>query len=60
MTTPQPSPSKTVAERIASIDVLRGLTMLLMLWVNDIGDGEQGTSRTCRSGCCTCPGRSTA
>jgi heparan-alpha-glucosaminide N-acetyltransferase len=24
-------------ERITSIDVLRGLTMLLMLWVNDIG-----------------------
>jgi heparan-alpha-glucosaminide N-acetyltransferase len=51
MATPQPSPpvaagkrpvaaseqSLAVGERIVSMDVLRGLTMLLMLWVNDIG-----------------------
>jgi predicted acyltransferase len=30
------------AERIASIDVFRGLTMLLMLLVNDIGDTDLG------------------
>jgi predicted acyltransferase len=31
-----------VPRRIVSIDVFRGLTMLLMLFVNDIGDGELG------------------
>ena len=30
------------AERIASIDVFRGLTMLVMLFVNDIGDSDLG------------------
>jgi predicted acyltransferase len=34
------SPSAT--DRIASIDVFRGLTMLLMLFVNDIGDIDLG------------------
>ena len=30
------------APRIASIDVFRGLTMLLMLFVNDLGDSDLG------------------
>lgn len=34
------------AERIASIDVFRGLTMLLMLFVNDIGDSDLGHNET--------------
>ncbi len=38
MTTAPQSPRQPPVERIASIDVFRGLTMLLMLFVNDIGD----------------------
>lgn len=34
----QQFPSPRPTERIASIDVFRGLTMLVMLFVNDIGD----------------------
>ena len=37
-----PSPPVSPTERIASIDVFRGLTMLLMLFVNDIGDADLG------------------
>lgn len=32
----------SVAERVVSIDVLRGLTMLVMLFVNDIGQPDLG------------------
>lgn len=32
----------SLTERIASIDVFRGLTMLVMLFVNDIGDADLG------------------
>ena len=42
MTTTAPSLPVPVNERIASIDVFRGLTMLLMLFVNDIGDTDLG------------------
>lgn len=38
----QPLSSMPRSERIASIDVFRGLTMLLMLFVNDIGDIDLG------------------
>ncbi len=34
--------AKREVERIASLDVFRGLTMLLMLFVNDIGDTDLG------------------
>jgi heparan-alpha-glucosaminide N-acetyltransferase len=37
-----PSPSPSLTERIASIDVFRGLTMLVMLFTNDIGDADLG------------------
>ena len=42
MTSVQHACSPLRAERIASIDVFRGLTMLLMLFVNDIGDIDLG------------------
>ena len=42
MTTELPLPSLPSGNRIASIDVFRGLTMLLMLFVNDIGDIDLG------------------
>lgn len=45
MTTDQGSglvASQPLTERIASIDVFRGLTMLVMLFVNDIGDADLG------------------
>ena len=42
MLTDQRCPSQEPSRRIASIDVFRGLTMLLMLFVNDIGDIDLG------------------
>ena len=36
-TAPAGDSSRTVAGRIASVDVLRGLTILLMIFVNDLG-----------------------
>lgn len=37
-----PSPSASLPRRMASIDVFRGLTMLAMLFSNDIGDADLG------------------
>lgn len=42
MSTAQTLHSQPPPNRIASIDVFRGLTMLLMLFVNDIGDIDLG------------------
>jgi predicted acyltransferase len=42
MATDQSVPSTSLSERIASIDVFRGLTMLVMLFANDIGDAVFG------------------
>ena len=42
MLTNQPLPFQMQTHRIASVDVFRGLTMLLMLFVNDIGDIDLG------------------
>ena len=42
MLTDQQCPSQELSPRIASLDVFRGLTMLLMLFVNDIGDIDLG------------------
>ena len=42
MTTDQPLRSLPPTDRIVSLDVFRGLTMLLMLFVNDIGDIDLG------------------
>ncbi len=36
------TPSEQQPSRVASVDVFRGLTMLLMLFVNDIGDLDLG------------------
>ena len=51
------TPPSLPAERIVSIDVFRGLTMLVMLFVNDIGDygvhGRLGSSTTWPN--CTMP-----
>jgi heparan-alpha-glucosaminide N-acetyltransferase len=38
MATDQAAPAPSLSERIASIDVFRGLTMLVMLFANDIND----------------------
>lgn len=38
-----PVEKPSLTERIASIDIFRGLTMLVMLFVNDIGDGDLGS-----------------
>lgn len=42
MTTDQPLRSLSQTDRIVSLDVFRGLTMLVMLFVNDIGDIDLG------------------
>ncbi len=42
MPTDQPVQAPLPTDRIVSIDVFRGLTMLLMLFVNDIGDIDLG------------------
>lgn len=42
MSTDKPLSSLPRPDRIASLDVFRGLTMLMMLFVNDIGDVDLG------------------
>ncbi|QEH34560.1 hypothetical protein OJF2_31010 [Aquisphaera giovannonii] len=40
-----PTPLELPAARVASVDVLRGLTIFLMVFVNDLGDGSPAWMR---------------
>ncbi|WP_165229168.1 DUF5009 domain-containing protein [Aquisphaera insulae] len=42
---PAPTPREIPASRVASVDVLRGLTIFLMVFVNDLGDGSPAWMR---------------
>ncbi len=56
MATVQTSRSPTLTERIVSIDVCRGLTMLVMLFFNDINDADLGNVQNVASGWRHMPG----